>query len=50
MLELPVEPLGKSMMVDTPGDGTFCIEEVCRGCELLIIDHIFVYDFIMFGM
>ena len=50
LLELPIELLEKLMVVDMPRDCTLCIDDICRNCELLIANHIFVYDFVVFGM
>ena len=50
MLELHVESLDEPILVDTPGEHTFCIDRVCRRCVLRISDEDFEFDFVVFGM
>ena len=38
------------MFVDTPIGGRVRLDHICRGCEFIMGDHQFVFDFIMLDM
>ncbi|GFY88890.1 hypothetical protein Acr_06g0008300 [Actinidia rufa] len=44
------EELNLPLFVDTPIGGRTPLDRICRGCELVILDHHFVSDFIVLGM
>jgi hypothetical protein len=44
------EKLSAPIVVDTPGGYTFSIVKICRNCELVIEEHSFVHDFLVFEM
>ncbi|GFZ09844.1 hypothetical protein Acr_21g0004430 [Actinidia rufa] len=49
-LGLETEELNPPLFVDTPIGGRMSLDRICRGCELVILDHHFVFDFIVLGM
>ncbi|GFS28968.1 hypothetical protein Acr_00g0004810 [Actinidia rufa] len=49
-LGLETEELNPPLFVDTPIGGRTSLDRICRGCELVILDHHFVFDFIVLGM
>ncbi|GFY91341.1 hypothetical protein Acr_07g0015370 [Actinidia rufa] len=49
-LGLETEELNPPLFVDTPIGGRTPLDRICRGCELVILDHHFVFDFIVLGM
>ena len=49
-LGLEIEELNPPLFVDTPIGGRMPLDRICRGCELVILDRHFVFDFIVLGM
>ncbi|GFS46038.1 hypothetical protein Acr_00g0099770 [Actinidia rufa] len=49
-LGLKTEELNPPLFVNTPIGGRTSLDRICRGCELVILDHHFVFDFIVLGM
>ena len=49
-LGLETEELNPPLFVDTPIGGRMPLDCICQGCELVILNHHFVFDFIVLGM
>ena len=49
-LDLETEEFNPPLFVDTPIGGKMPLDRICRGCELVILDRHFVFDFIVLGM
>ncbi|GFY97573.1 hypothetical protein Acr_12g0001140 [Actinidia rufa] len=49
-LGLETEELNPPLFVDTPIGGRTPLDRICSGGELVILDHHFVFDFIVLGM
>lgn len=49
-LELETESLDPPLFVETPLRGRSPQDHICRGCDLIIQDHRFTFDFIVLGM
>ncbi|XP_058208134.1 uncharacterized protein LOC131321144 [Rhododendron vialii] len=49
-LELDIENLDSPLFVETPLGGKSSLSRICKGCELVICDHHFVFDFIVLDM
>ncbi|XP_058208151.1 uncharacterized protein LOC131321160 [Rhododendron vialii] len=49
-LELYTESLDLPLSVETPLGGQSSLSRICKGCELVVCDHHFVFDFIVLDM
>ncbi|XP_057485869.1 uncharacterized protein LOC130772149 [Actinidia eriantha] len=49
-LGLEIEEFSPPLFVNTPLGGRAPLDRICRGCELVILDRRFEFDFIVLGM
>ena len=49
-LGLETEELYPGLMVETPIGGRVRLDQICRGCDLTILDQTFTFDFIVLEM
>ncbi|XP_057482014.1 uncharacterized protein LOC130768940 [Actinidia eriantha] len=49
-LELKVDVLRPSLFVESPVGGRVSLDRICRKCELVISDRLFVFDFVLLDM
>ncbi|XP_057506527.1 uncharacterized protein LOC130789722 [Actinidia eriantha] len=48
--ELKVDVLHPSLFVESPVGGRVSLDQICRKCELMISDRLFVFDFVLLDM
>ncbi|XP_057504717.1 uncharacterized protein LOC130788169 [Actinidia eriantha] len=49
-LELKVDVLRPSLFLESPVGGRVSLDRICRKCELVISDRLFVFDFVLLDM
>ena len=49
-LGLEPQELYPGLMVETPIRGRVKLDRICRGCDLMILDQTFTFDFIIMDM
>lgn len=50
ILGLETNRLSSPLVVDTPVGGKITLDQICRECDLVILDRHFVFDFILLDM